>query len=102
MSHFIAKYFLEYGNSGDVDMPAPVFEVSTDSSLAFILCVVFDPLPVFQETITVFGKGSDAMPGILPPGSSFSIPLELKTSGSELFNLQVSVIGNDPMYEQNE
>ena len=95
------QYFLNYGNSGDVDIPAPLFIISTTAppfSKFIRILSVYPLFDYYEETVKVLGKGSESAPGILPPGRSYSIPLELKATITDAFELQVSVITNNLLF----
>lgn len=92
-----AKYILRYGNSGDVDMPAHFFNISASGVSYPIFQLLADPQPK-EETLNVLGKGTTGSPGILPPGSSYSIPFYLETQNSgDTFDLSVFAMTTNPI-----
>ena len=98
-----SQYILRYGNSGNVDMPAPLFSISSSSPTpdspppVLIIGIVYH---YFEgETIKVLGKGPSETPGILPAGSSFSVPFYIKTPEEGEFSLRVSAITANPIFE---
>jgi RHS repeat-associated protein len=103
-----AKYILRYGNSGEINMPAPLFTISTSASFPAVSLSMQDRESE-EETLTVLGKGSPGSLSILRPGSSHSITFYVKTQEpkenvmtqdtGDTFNLQVSVTSTNPVFE---
>jgi len=94
-----SQYILKYGNSGNVDMPAPLFNISTSAPFPLGLLYV---LPFEGPFIKILGKGPDGNPGILPAGSSYSVPFFIKTWDVGEFSFQVSAITTSSIFEISE
>ena len=94
-----SQYILKYGNSGNVDMPAPLFNISTSAPFPLGLLYV---LPFKGPFIKILGKGPDGNPGILPAGSSYSVPFFIWTGDDGEFSLQVSAITTSSIFEISE
>src|SRR5262249_27319303 len=82
---------IRYGNQGNVDMAAPLFDVSVDANLPVFLINrlkgIFSSVSISDGTAfemglyplartQVMGLNQDGPPGILPPGASYEIPIE--------------------------
>jgi hypothetical protein len=75
--------WVEYKNTGDAPMPAPILKLSADDQARLTAdpAVAF-PTPPFQDlpasvtdTVQVLATGSGGTPGILQPGDSGRIPI---------------------------
>jgi len=83
--HAPAVIYVEYSNTGDVAMPAPVLEVTAtrlglqgafltlDPSLANEGFISFVTPPGFSQSVQILASGST--PGVLQPGESETVPV---------------------------
>ena len=83
--HQPAVIYVEYSNTGDVAMPAPVLELTAtrlglqgafltlDPSLANQGYITFDTPPGFSQSVQILASGST--PGLLQPGESETVPV---------------------------
>jgi RHS repeat-associated protein len=75
--------WIEYSNSGDVPMPAPILTlhvdfdglITADPDLAIPFSGIGGQPAGVTDTVEVLAKGSGATPGILQPGDSGRIPI---------------------------
>jgi len=89
--------WLEYGNSGEEVLSAPLFVVSSPQDLPMRLS---SSEPFRRGPIQVLGVNMNGPVGVLPPGSSFSIPIQFRssTSANEIrFDLEVLPPGIQPI-----
>jgi RHS repeat-associated protein/uncharacterized repeat protein (TIGR01451 family) len=89
--------WLEYGNTGEEDLPAPLFVVSSPQDLPMRLS---SSEPFQRRPIQVLGVNMNGPVGILPPGSSFSIPIQFQSStpaNQIQFELEVLPPGREPI-----
>ena len=63
---------LEYGNDGDVDLPAPIFVLTSPQNVLMRLSAAE---PYAPGPFQVVALGPDRSVGVLPPHSRFSIPV---------------------------
>ncbi len=90
---------LVYGNDGDVDMPAPIL-VATSPQYA--LMRVFPNEPYVENSIQVLALGSSGAVDTLPPGMTFSIPINFLSPSLEAhqlfqFNVTETQIDSSPL-----
>jgi YD repeat-containing protein len=81
---------INYANTGDADMVAPIFVVSNSPPVA----IAISPSGDYNNngSVQVMGVNFDGPAGVLPPGARFSIPLYFKapTTGDSVdFHLSV-------------
>jgi len=96
-----AKYILKYGNSGNLDMPAPLVVITSDPPTSHLSSRILPNgawKPMGTDGMTLRCNGSDEKPDTLSAGSSFSMELQVTTDVSEEFTLNVVPFGGDPMY----
>lgn len=96
-----ATYVIKYGNSGNIDMPAPLLLLST-SPLSTNTYIKFGSSPEWLQMngkLTAFGAGPKEKPNILPAGSSFSITVQVKTQETGSFTLNLIPYGGDPTFK---
>ncbi|NJM41116.1 MAG: hypothetical protein HC853_10210 [Anaerolineae bacterium] len=67
-----AVLWLDYANTGDADMPAPIFVLS---STATVLLSLTTNGRYLSETLQVLGIGPNSPAGVLRPGSRHRIPV---------------------------
>jgi RHS repeat-associated protein len=94
-----AQYILRYGNSGNVDMPAPLFVIFTSGTYPEVSLSLTNG-EFNKDTLQILGKGTGSQ-GILNPGSSYSIPFYMRTNNDNIYDLQVSAVTGDQILEVN-
>jgi len=88
--------WIEYENTGDADMTAPMFVVSTPQDILMSL----DPNEDFKSgPVQVLGISFDGPAGILRPGSRYHIPIYFETSveGEIELALETMIADNTPI-----
>jgi hypothetical protein len=88
--------WLEYANTGDNDMPAPLFVVSGPQSVSMRLS---PDEPYTTGPIQVLGISFDQPAGTLRPGSQYRIPIYFQAAGTGRiqFNLEQMVADTTPI-----
>jgi RHS repeat-associated protein len=72
---------LEYSNAGDVDMPAPLIEIDNDKGALMRL----DPAEPYRPgPVQVVGLGPEGSEGVLPPGTTLSVPVYFQATTLDL------------------
>jgi hypothetical protein len=83
--HMVSTFYIEYANTGDVAMPAPLIQLlpksdgqpgaimTLDSSLITTALSTYVMPDGFTDTIQILG--SSEIPGILRPGESYRVPV---------------------------
>ena len=61
--------WLEYSNTGDANLPAPLFTIQSDVPVALY------PDRIGSNTVEILGVGGTAQPEILVPGETRRIPV---------------------------
>ncbi len=95
-----ATYFINYGNNGILDMPAPLISLSTDPPSSSI-SVRFPPSTEWRQMsgpFTVIARGPAENPDIIPAGSSYSMEIEVTTNQYGEFTLVSLPYGGDPIF----
>jgi len=94
-----ATYFLNYGNNGTLDMPAPLFTLSISSaSSQFQLSINSSDWHYVDEPASILGSGPLECPDILPAGYSNSIPFRIRSNEDSDFSLQVTPLTGDLVF----
>jgi RHS repeat-associated protein len=96
-----AKYFLKYGNKGNLDMPAPLAVITSDppsSALSSRILPNSTWKQMGTDGLTLRLSGPVENPDILPAGSSYTIELQVQSDLSEEFTLNVVPHGGDQVY----
>ena len=70
------EFIIRFGNSGDVDIIFPIFEVAATPDL--LLKRTQEDSKYTTGSLVVPGIASSPTPGILPPHSSYSLPIYVK------------------------
>jgi len=92
-----AQHILRYGNTGDIDMPIPFLLVCSSPEVP-MCCTLGQEFK--DGPLKMLGTGSSRSPSILGPGSSYSIPIYLKSQNNETdIDLRVFNITTDPVFE---
>ena len=77
-------FYIDYANTGNVDMPAPVFTVTSDE------LVFTTDSGVYSNSVRVIGLGAAGSAGTLRPGESFRMAVTAKVKVSGVSNGRVS------------
>ncbi len=101
-----AQLEVDYANTGDTDMPAPVFQLSVDLGTVQVISGSTPVGPVAGSAVQFVGSGKDSPAGVLRAGDSgevkvyLSIPFTLEegfgSGGSGGSSSSTSTVGNPP------
>ena len=93
-----ATYFLNYGNKGNLDMPAPLISLATVPSSGNTYIRFNDRIHGRHRAghHPCYGTGKKA--GYSPTGSSFSREVQVYTNDANEFALTATPYGGDPVY----
>jgi hypothetical protein len=69
---------LVYGNEGDTDVPAPIFDLQIGKDGDVRVCESC----AFRSAVQLLGIAGEGPAGVLPPGSSFTLDLEFRVFGN--------------------
>ena len=79
-------FYIDYANTGNIDMPAPIFTVKSD---AMIFTTDYG---VYTNSVKVIGLGAEGSVGVLKPGESFrmAVKAQIKTTASSRTSVHYS------------
>jgi RHS repeat-associated protein len=90
--------WVEYTNTGDADMPAPLFVVSAPEHVIMRLSTAD---PYTAEPVQVLGVSFDRAAGVLSPGATYRIPVYFKSDAPGhariQLNLEQMVVDSTPI-----
>ncbi|MFO7538973.1 MAG: RHS repeat-associated core domain-containing protein [Chloroflexota bacterium] len=88
--------WLEYGNTGDANMLAPLLIISGSSS---VLLSLSPDGPYTADPVQLLGINFNQPAGILTPGSQYTIPIyfQVRTAGQAQFTLESMIADTTPI-----
>ena len=90
--------WLDYANTGDADMVAPLFIVSSPDGAPMRLA---DQEPFEDRPVQILGVNSEGLAGSLPPGASGRIPIYFQvppgTGGHEMVDFDLAIMISDTL-----
>ncbi len=75
--------WLEYANTGDTDLPAPLFTVRSNTSISL------DPDQIDRNRVEILGVGGPTDPSVLHPGESRRVPVYFMAPGSGMAEFEL-------------